>query len=375
MPEQPKTGKSTEYTLAISTGWIDNGRRGLFRRDARKGYCMEFYDVVIVGAGPGGLKCAEVLGGRDLSVLILEKKDTVGGKTCAGGLTVLDKNFPLPLHKILTFRECRAVLNGKTYIVCPEHPIHTIDRIDLGQYQLDLLRRYENITVRTATAVRDITARHILADEEKKISFRYLVGADGSTSIVRRYLGLESSLYVGMHYVLPEVHERMVWFFQPRLLGSGYGWIFPHRTFTSAGVYFNPTLITAKKAREALDRLLDDYGIDYRKAGFSAAPVNCLYRGIRFGNIFLAGDAAGLVSASTGEGISYAMVSGADVARHLLDHTYDFDNIRKILSVKRRQELVLSLFDRLPYLQTTLFRIFFRLIKIPGLRKYYSGAL
>jgi len=336
---------------------------------------MEFYDVVIVGAGPAGLKCAEVLGGTNLSVLLLEERDTIGQKTCAGGLTSLARNFSLPLHKARAFSEYHMLLNRRAYIMTQMNPIHIIDRLELGQYQLDLVLRHENITVERGTAVREITRSHVLLDGGRKISFRYLVGADGSTSIVRRYLGLKNRLYLGMHYEFPEVHEKMVLFFRPALLGSGYGWIFPHRTFTSAGVYINPARVPARKAKDALGTLLEEYGIDYRKASFSAAPVNCLYRGIRFGNIFLAGDAAGLVSASTGEGISYAMVSGADVARHLLDHTYDFDNVRKILSVKRRQELVLSLFDRLPYLQTTLFRIFFSLIKIPGLQKYYSGAL
>jgi len=334
---------------------------------------MESYDVVIVGAGPGGLRCAEVLGDKGLRVLILEKKNTIGAKTCAGGLTVLDKNFPLPLHKTLIFRECRAVLNGKAYVVYPEYPIHTIDRIDLGQYQLNLLRRYENITVRTAATVRGITDLHVLVDEEKEISYRYLVGADGSTSTVRRYLGLKNRLFMGMHYVLPEVQERMVWFFQPGLLGSGYGWIFPHRAFTSAGVYFNPARMSAKTARKALDRLLDDYGIDYRGADFSAAPVNCLYRGIKFGNIFLVGDAAGLVSACTGEGISYALTSGEDVGRHLLDNTYAFDQIRKMLTYKRRQEFILSVFDSLPFLQTALFGLFVAFIRRPGFQRFYAG--
>jgi geranylgeranyl reductase len=268
-----------------------------------------------------------------------------------------------------------VVLNGREHTLYPLYPIYTIDRIDLGQYQSELLRRHENIDIETGTAVREITDTHVMAAEERKISFRYLVGADGSTSIVRRYLGLESRLYIGMHYVIPEVHEKMVWFLDPGLLGSGYGWIFPHRTFTSAGVYFNPALIPPKKAREALDKLLEGYGIDNRKAGFSAAPVNCLYRGTRFRNIFLAGDAAGLVSACTGEGIAYALTSGEDIARHLLDTTYDFDNIRKILTYKERQEFILSIFDRLPFLQSILFRLVIELIRVPAFQRYYVGEL
>jgi flavin-dependent dehydrogenase len=34
---------------------------------------MEHYDVVIVGAGPAGLMCAETLSTSNLSVLVVEK--------------------------------------------------------------------------------------------------------------------------------------------------------------------------------------------------------------------------------------------------------------------------------------------------------------
>ena len=45
---------------------------------------MESFDVVIAGAGPAGLKCAETLGGSGLGVLVLERENAVGRKVCAG---------------------------------------------------------------------------------------------------------------------------------------------------------------------------------------------------------------------------------------------------------------------------------------------------
>ncbi len=36
---------------------------------------MEQFDVIIVGGGPAGLKCAEELGKTDLKVLLLEKAE------------------------------------------------------------------------------------------------------------------------------------------------------------------------------------------------------------------------------------------------------------------------------------------------------------
>lgn len=57
---------------------------------------MEYYEVVIIGAGPAGLKCAEVLAKKGKKVLLLEKNSIFGDKTCAGGLTLKDLKLGIP---------------------------------------------------------------------------------------------------------------------------------------------------------------------------------------------------------------------------------------------------------------------------------------
>ena len=44
------------------------------------------FDVIIIGAGPAGLECARVLKDSAYTVLVLEKKNTIGLKPCAGGI-------------------------------------------------------------------------------------------------------------------------------------------------------------------------------------------------------------------------------------------------------------------------------------------------
>jgi flavin-dependent dehydrogenase len=63
---------------------------------------METFDVIIVGAGPAGLRCAEILATSELSVLLLEKNEKMGQKVCAGGITRKDLAIiDVPVHQLL----------------------------------------------------------------------------------------------------------------------------------------------------------------------------------------------------------------------------------------------------------------------------------
>src|SRR5271157_3012744 len=50
------------------------------------------FDVIIVGAGPGGLSCAMHAAGKGLKVLVLERADALGDKN-ASGCAMSPKNW------------------------------------------------------------------------------------------------------------------------------------------------------------------------------------------------------------------------------------------------------------------------------------------
>lgn len=78
--------------------------------------------------------------------------------------------------------------------------------------------------------------------------------------------------------------------------------------------------------------------IDCNKSQLQAAPINFDFRGFNFGNKFLIGDAAGFASGLTGEGIYFAIVSGREIAKKILDPNYNLLYLKRILKIKRGQE-------------------------------------
>jgi len=294
---------------------------------------MEKYDVIIVGAGPGGLRCAEILSKNNKKVLLLEKNAEIGPKVCAGGLS--RKCFKL-LEIDSGFTELSydgAVFNApniRTKLEFGEIFGYTVQRKKLGEWQLQKINK-DNVTIRTEVEVKKISAESVILKNGEEFGYDYLVGADGSNSIVRRYLGLSTKkMGVAFHYIVPQKFPDLEVFFDQKLFGPWYAWIFPYRETTSIGFGCFPRLMTMKVARENFDKWLKIKKIDVSSAKFEAFPINCDYQGVNFGKVFLVGDAAGLTSGFTGEGIYPALVSGEEAARKIIDPKYKMSKIGEL---------------------------------------------
>ena len=330
------------------------------------------YDVIIIGAGPAGLECANQLKNSNLSVLLIEKNKIIGPKTCAGGLTNLDKNFDIPKEKTRSFQKQEIFIKEKQYTIDFVNPLKTISRFELGQYQFQKISNCKNIKILKETSVKEIKKNEIVTSSGN-FKFKYLVGADGSNSIVRKHLGLKSKICIGMYYDVPKITDRFIWHVDFKRLKSGYIWVSPHKKYTNIGVYYNPDFVSTKEAKIALEDFLKHHEFDFFNSKLETSPINYSYYGCIFDNIFLIGDAAGLASKTTGEGISFALTSGKEIAKKILDPDYSMIELDKILIFKRRQENMLKVFDRLPFMQTLLFKIFLNLMKKKWFQTYFGN--
>ncbi len=330
------------------------------------------YDVIIIGAGPAGLQCAEQLMNSNLSALLIEKNEIIGPKICAGGLTNLTAAFGIPEDKTRSFPRQKIFIANRQYEIDLVNPLKIIDRFDLGQYQLSKLKNSKNITILKGTLVKSIKKNEIITNKGV-FYFKYLVGADGSSSKVRKYIGLESKICIGIYYEIPGVTDEFIWYINPKLLKFGYIWVFPHKSFTNIGIYFNPEYLNSKKAREILKKYLTDNGYKFSERNFKGAPINYFYQGCVFDDIFLIGDAAGLASKTTGEGISYALTSGKEIGKKIINPDYKMVELDRILTFKKRQERMSRNFGMFPYMQEHFFKIFIRLMRKGWYQSYFGN--
>jgi len=323
---------------------------------------MRKYHTIIVGAGPGGLACATLLARADREVLLLERNLTIGPKVCAGGVTwsglkqrlpesLLQRTFP---DQYLTTRLQRTVISAAQPLVS------TVNRHELGQWQLQEALA-AGVRVRTGALVGRIGASSLEIRGEE-IAFTHLVGADGSSSVVRQHLGLATKeVGVGLNLFVEGDFPRMEWHLDDRFFNNGYAWIFPHRGRASIGAYAPRYCMRPAELRKNFLLWASKHGItpsgdEFRtsrqaaqlsfnpgSAKLNAGLINYDYQGWRFDNHFLVGDAAGLASALTGEGIFPAIVSGEEVARAILDPGYQAPILTRLLARHRRHRQIVRL--------------------------------
>jgi phytoene dehydrogenase-like protein len=109
------------------------------------------FQVLIVGAGIAGLRCAQVLSNRGISTLILEKENKVGGriKTRSVKGFLLDEGFQVLLdsyeevHQAISFSDLKAnayssgalVADGKGNVKAAFNPFHHPEKVFSSLFQ------------------------------------------------------------------------------------------------------------------------------------------------------------------------------------------------------------------------------------------------
>jgi len=287
------------------------------------------YDVVIVGAGPSGATAAEDLARSGHKVAFIDRDGRI--KPCGGAVPPrLIEDFFIPEEQIVAKVNTARMISptGRQVDIPIENGfVGMVDREHFDEFLRNRAteagaHRY----IGTFTKIeRDADGTHVVYRDKvsgnaMKLKTKLVIGADGARSNVARteIKDGEKIPYVIAYHEIIEAPERNLTYdparcdviYDGKISPDFYGWVFPHGQQASVGMGSMIKSVDVKKATadlRAASGLTDCKTIRKEGAPIPLKPLDCWDNGK---DVVLAGDAAGVVAPSSGEGIYYAMVGG-----------------------------------------------------------------
>lgn len=326
------------------------------------------WDVCIAGGGPAGLAAAIALQMRGLQVVLADGLRPPIDKACGEGLmpdsvtALRNLGVQPPAARVRRFTGI-SFLENETEVAAdfPGDSGLGVRRTVLHQ---EMVSRAEScgVTLRWGAPVTALSPDGLTAGSEKLYA-RWIVGADGARSRVRRWAGLEASrrcesrYAYRRHYRLEAWTSRMEVHWGPE--GQAYVTALGPSEICVAVVSRNPQL-RVEMGLQLFSRLRARIG--------NAAPLS-LERGaitsshslrrVCSGNVALLGDASGSVDAITGEGLGLAFrqamaladaIECNDLGRYQRAH-------RRLSARPNLMGRMLLLLDRQPWLRRRVFAV------------------
>ncbi|QRK13082.1 NAD(P)/FAD-dependent oxidoreductase [Archangium violaceum] len=311
---------------------------------------MKSLHVAIVGAGPAGSSAATFLAQQGARVTLLERGRFPRDKICGDGCT--------PRTLWMLERLGLGTLPGSETEAAPVDAIYAISP---GGVVLDMAiptrlfggkasviprqvldERLVQRAVQSGAKLREGVRVEGIEREANGIVLRcrdgeavradLVLGCDGSPSVVRRALGApdfpdhEGAFAVRAYYENVRLSRpRSMAFYWEKELLPAYGWIFPlpdGRANVGLGLRADQLAASGAKLPELMERFCASPHVAAELAGARRVgkvkghhlPFGSFARHTHFDRALLLGDAAGFVNPLTGEGIEFALESGAFAA-------------------------------------------------------------
>ncbi len=290
---------------------------------------MRMFDVVVVGGGPSGATAAEDLARSGHKVALLDREGRI--KPCGGAIPPrLIADFAIPddllVARITTARMISPT--GRKVDIPIENGF--VGMVDREVFDAFLRERAESagatrltgtfLRVERGRSGRRVIYRDKATGDETPLSTRLIIGADGARSGVARaeVPGGDTIPYVMAYHEIVAAPpaggaydpDRCDVVYDGRISPDFYGWVFPHGRHASVGM---GSMVRAVDLKQATAALRQSSGMaeceTFRREG-APIPLKPLDRWDNGRDVVLAGDAAGVVAPSSGEGIYYAMVGG-----------------------------------------------------------------
>ena len=287
------------------------------------------YDAVVVGGGPSG--CHRRRGSRAIRPHGRAAGPLGRIKPCGGAIPPrLIEDFDIPEDQIVAKISTARMISptGRKVDIPIENGF--VGMVDREHFDAFLRNRAADAGATRITGTfqrieRDAEGTHVIyrdrdSGDRHRLTTKLVIGADGARSNVARaeVPGGDTIPYVIAYHEIIEAPGKVGAYdparcdvvYDGRISPDFYGWVFPHGKSASVGMGSMVRDVNLKQATadlRAASGLTDCPTI--RREG-APIPLKPLDRWDNGRDVVLAGDAAGVVAPSSGEGIYYAMVGG-----------------------------------------------------------------
>lgn len=306
---------------------------------------MEYYDLIIVGAGPAGSTLAHALQDSGKRILVIDKQDFPRDKTCAGWVTPavmqslhIDTDDYGSRHTLQPIQQFRIGMMGQPAVENDHGEVvsYGIRRCEFDAYLLDRVTAPKQLKIPVKSIVRR-DGNWVINDTWEA---PLVVGAGGHFCPVAKLLGDGP----GSHETVvaaKEVEFEMT----PRQAGAceargdtpelwfcrdlkGYAWVFRKGNFLNIGLGREDNHKLTEHLHAFVDEMKSEGRIPSDLPGRFKGHAYLLYahaeRPLADDGLLLIGDAAGLAYTQSGEGIRPAIESAlmaADIIRDREDYS------------------------------------------------------
>jgi geranylgeranyl reductase family protein len=295
---------------------------------------MQNYDIIVVGAGPGGSIAAKTAADNGYSVCLLEKESLKEGgryKACGGAIAwELVEEIDYPEDKIGRIIESLELHHVDGYDFSKKGKGAIIWRSIFDKFLSDMAVA-SGVVLKEREGLIDIAKTgelYQITTKNGTFSAKYVIAADGVTSPTLKALKWPffeksnliltitkemktSKAYINSILGSDTVH---LFFGIKNLIPIGYAWLFPKNEIITVGWGNQINLI--KNSREEFKKFI---AIPFVQNALKNSIVeifkpHLIPVGLRSqlfkDNVFAVGDAGGIVDPISGKGIPYAMMSG-----------------------------------------------------------------